>query len=161
MIRMNRTTEYGLIALRHISRKHELDPLEVTSAREIADCYGLPFDITAKTLQRLKETGLIQSAHGARGGYTLQRPLAKVSVGEFLELMEGPQSLVVCGFFQDPSQAPECGYDSKCEIKHFMSSLNERVLNLLSSIPLDELADGQGQEQERFSLAPAARAKEE
>src|ERR1051325_2246654 len=94
MIKINRTTEYGLMALRHMSRKREAT--EVTSAREIADSYGLPFEITAKTLQRLKDTGLIQSAHGARGGYTLHRPLSEVSLAEFLELMEGPQSVVTC-----------------------------------------------------------------
>src|SRR3954447_14140677 len=92
MIKLNRTTEYGLMALRHMSRKRS----EVTSAREIADSYGLPFEITAKTLQRLKDTGLIQSAQGARGGYTLQRPLSEVSLAEFLHLMEGQQSVVAC-----------------------------------------------------------------
>ncbi|MBI2711274.1 MAG: IscS subfamily cysteine desulfurase [Bdellovibrio sp.] len=50
----------------------------MTSAREIADTYGLPFEITAKTLQRLKETGLIESAHGAKGGYTLHRSLDEI-----------------------------------------------------------------------------------
>ena len=73
MIKLNRTTEYGLMALRHMSRKQASGG--VTSAREVADSYGLPFEITAKTLQRLRDTGLIQSAQGARGGYTLQRSL--------------------------------------------------------------------------------------
>src|SRR5689334_10334509 len=96
MFKLNRTTEYGLIALRHIGRKHGNDPHGVTSAREIADSYGLPFEITAKTLQRLRDSGLIQSAQGAKGGYTLQRALEQVSLAEFLEMMEGPQSVVVC-----------------------------------------------------------------
>ena len=55
MIRINRATEYGLMALRHMSQKWAKNPLEVTSAREVAECYHLPFDVTAKTLQRLKE----------------------------------------------------------------------------------------------------------
>src|SRR3954467_14490649 len=112
MIKLNRTTEYGLMALRHMSRKRA----EVTSAREIADTYGLPFEITAKTLQRLKDTGLIQSAQGARGGYTLQRPLGEVNLAEFLNLMEGPQSVVACaGSLANPdgsavaAEAPESG----------------------------------------------------
>ncbi|MBC7691057.1 MAG: Rrf2 family transcriptional regulator [Methylotenera sp.] len=92
MIKLNRTTEYGLIALRHISRK----PKTITSAREVADCYGLPFEITAKTLQKLRDSGLIQSAQGARGGYTLQTDLGQVTLAQFLELMEGPQAVVAC-----------------------------------------------------------------
>lgn len=140
MIKLNRTTEYGLMALRHMSRKNSSDPKEVTSAREIADSYGLPFEITAKTLQRLKDTGLIQSAHGARGGYTLQRSLDEVSLAEFLELMEGPQSLVFCAGGVSDSKPGECEYVNRCEIKHLMSHLNSRVFKFLSRIPLAELA---------------------
>ena len=167
MIRLNRTTEYGLMALRHISRKHLLRPLEVTSAREIADSYGLPFEITAKTLQRLRDTGLIQSAQGARGGYLLLRPLAEISLAEFLNLMEGPQSMVVCASPSLPtldeaqtsqssnpavsaplstsssvsSAAAPCEYGKKCEIKHVMNRLNTRFVQFLSDICLAELAE--------------------
>ncbi len=141
MIKLNRTTEYGLIALRHISRKCSSYPNEVTSAREIADSYGLPFEITAKTLQRLKDTGLIQSAHGAKGGYTLQRSLGEVSLAEFLELMEGPQSVVVCAGTPE-HQSSDCEYGSRCEIRHFMSQLNTRIVQLLAGIQLAELTEG-------------------
>src|ERR1700722_17483688 len=131
MIRLNRTTEYGLMALRHISRKHLYHPLEVTSAREIADSYGLPFEITAKTLQRLKDTGLIQSAQGARGGYTLKRMLSEVSLAEFLELMEGPQAIVACASEAGKDKDKEsccCEYEKKCGIRSVMNDLNARVL---------------------------------
>ncbi len=137
MIRLNRTTEYGLIALRHMSRK-QVESAGVTSAREIADSYGLPFEITAKTLQRLKDTGLIRSAQGARGGYTLERPLGDVSLAEFLSLMEGPQSVVAC----QPTLGKPCEYHVKCEIKGVMDHLNARVFNFLAGIRLDELDGG-------------------
>jgi Rrf2 family protein len=136
MIKLNRTTEYGLIALRHMSRKQDA----VTSAREIADRYGLPFEITAKTLQRLKDTGLIASAQGARGGYTIRKPLADVNLAEFLELMEGPQAVMACG-----PQARECGYHERCDIRGVMDGLNQKVREFLSGIRLAELADGRAE----------------
>ena len=144
MIKLNRTTEYGLMALRHMSRKRVNAAggvTEVTSAREVADTYHLPFEITAKTLQRLKDTGLIQSAQGAKGGYVLQKELGDVSLAEFLELMEGPQSVVACGSEARPS-AQACDYHARCEIKHLMSDLNQRVHNFLSGIRLAELSEG-------------------
>ncbi len=143
MIKLNRTTEYGLMALRHMSRKRALDPSELTSAREIADAYHLPFEITAKTLQRLKDTGLIQSAQGARGGYVLQKALGEVSLAEFLEMMEGPQSVVACGTaVQAEAGSTPCSYHSSCEIKHLMSDLNDRVFHFLSGIKLAEISEG-------------------
>jgi Rrf2 family protein len=152
MIKLNRTTEYGLMALRHMSRKRS----EVTSAREIADSYGLPFEITAKTLQRLKDTGLIQSAQGARGGYTLQRPLSDVNLAEFLRLMEGPQAVVACagalpvltttdaatGLPSEPTPGDNgCEYRGRCEIRHLMSDLNTRIFGFLAGIRLEELTE--------------------
>src|SRR5688572_7147924 len=133
MIKLNRTTEYGLMALRHMSRKRGTHPTEVTSAREIADSYGLPFEITAKTLQRLKDTGLIQSAQGARGGYTLQGSLEKVTLADFLRLMEGPQGVVPCASGA-PAAQTDCEYGCKCEIRDVMGALNARVLKFLSGI---------------------------
>jgi Rrf2 family transcriptional regulator, nitric oxide-sensitive transcriptional repressor len=139
MIKFNRTTEYGLMALKHISVKYHSAPQEVTSAREIAESYGIPFEITAKTLQRLKDTGLIQSAHGAKGGYTLARPLSSVSLAEFLQLMEGPQAVVRCvdSTEHDPNQ---CEYGARCEMGHMMAQLNGRIHEFLSKIQLAELA---------------------
>lgn len=141
MVKLNRTTEYGLMAMRHMSRKRS----EVTSAREIADTYGLPFEITAKTLQRLKDTGLIQSAQGARGGYTLLKSLSDVSLAEFLRLMEGPQSVVACTGRAESSKG-DCEYGGRCEISHLMADLNSRIFNFMAGIRLSDLADDAGNE---------------
>jgi Rrf2 family protein len=144
MIKLNRTTEYGLIALRHMNRKREcvsVDvPVEMTSAREIADFYGFPFEITAKTLQRLRDTGLILSIQGARGGYTLQRSLNEITLAEFLELMEGPRSIVSCApRSRAADDSGQCEYEPRCEIRHLMNGLNSRVFRFLAGITLDEV----------------------
>jgi len=142
MIKLNRTTEYGLVALRHMSRKQSTEPQSVTSAREIADRYGFPFEITAKTLQRMKESGLIHSAQGARGGYTLQRGLSEVTLAEFLQLMEGPLSVVGCAPpAQKNTEEKPCEYHTKCEIKGVMNELNVRVMGFLTGIRLNELTE--------------------
>lgn len=141
MIKLNRTSEYGLVALRHMDRKRQLDPGSVTSAREIASYYGLPFEITAKTLQKLKDKGLIHSAQGSRGGYTLKRELNDVTLAEFLQLIEGQRSLVNCAPAKSEGRGrPQCEYHHKCEIRELMAGLNKRVSNFLSSIKLAELA---------------------
>jgi len=136
MLKLNRTTEYGLIALRHLSRRAVG---ESSSAREIADVYGLPFDITAKTLQRLKDSGLIRSAQGARGGYMLQRALSEITLAEFLEMMEGSSGVVACA---EASEAvASCEYQGRCEIHGMMRDLNFRLKQFLGSIRLSECTE--------------------
>ncbi|MFN7685703.1 MAG: RrF2 family transcriptional regulator [Oligoflexia bacterium] len=144
MLKLNRTTEYGIFALRHLSLKA---PGASASAREIAAHYSLPFDITAKTLQRLKEAGLITSAQGSRGGYTLQRPLEQVNLAEFLELMEGPQAVVVCADGSVAQSATEashdrsaCEYSDRCQISGVLKNLDFRIKSVLATVKLSEFA---------------------
>lgn len=135
MIRLNKATEYGLMALNYME---SYSPAK-KSAREIAEHLKLPFEITAKTLQRLKETGFVESTQGTNGGYTLTRPLQQFTLGELVEAIEGPQSLVAC-----LSEAKsECGHTSGCEIKNPLTKVNNRIHELLRSIKLSEVIDGQ------------------
>ncbi len=154
MVKLNRTTEYGLIGLRYMFAKQSQGDVSVTSARELADRYDLPFEITAKTLQRMKDSGLIQSAQGARGGYTLARCPSKMNLAEFLELMEGPQSIVGCMSpalkVVEPAKAPcLCEYQSKCDVKAVVGDLNERLKTFLASIQLTDLAEFKTDHQKR------------
>jgi len=86
---------------------------------------------------------LIQSAQGAKGGYTLQKTLEEVSLAEFLHLMEGNQPVVPCASATD-SVHHGCEYKGQCELKHVMTQLNHKVYGFLSGISLAELAE-QGQ----------------
>ena len=143
MVKLNRTSEYGLIALRHMFRKLQNLDASVTSAREVADQYGLPFEITAKTLQRLKDTDLIESAQGARGGYTLNDIHSTYSFGQFIASMEGPVAIVGCTGTNAPACA--CEYMQKCGMTDVMNELNERLKTFLDGISLREvLAGGPG-----------------
>ncbi len=145
MIRMNRTTEYALLALKYMSaRAGSTGCVQMTSAREIAERYGLPFEITAKTLQRLKDLGFIESAHGSRGGYLVKRALEEVTLTEFLSSMEGVQAVVSCvSTSPETASGPRCEYLERCEIQSFMGEVNGKVLSVLSGIRLSELMSSQ------------------
>jgi Rrf2 family protein len=137
MLKFNRTTEYSLMALSYIRGKASG---EVSSAREIADTFSLPFEILAKTLQRLKEQGIIASSYGTRGGYVLARDLGGLNLAEFLRMMEGPVSVVACAQKTIPEhQACGCEYISQCNIKPMMAVLNDRLNAFLNQISIEEL----------------------
>ncbi len=143
MLKMNRTTEYALIALRYMSARSE-----AVTAREIAERFGLPAEITAKTLQRLKDQGLIRSIQGARGGYVLGRPLSEVTLSEFLTRVEGGPAMVQCSSSATadasvggaPSSAHRgCEFESRCEIQSFLGGVQSKVLGVLDGIRLSEV----------------------
>jgi len=138
MLKLNRTTEYCLKALLYLDRKGDDQQAPMASAREISDFYGLPFEITAKTLQRLKDTGLIYSTQGSQGGYQLKRPLNEVPFGEFLHLVETGSTMVPCLGKRADGEG-NCEYLQRCEILDFMNSVNSRIYALLDDIKLSEL----------------------
>jgi Rrf2 family protein len=146
MIKLNRTTEYSLLALSYIRQK-KVD--ETVSAREISEYYKLPFEILAKTLQKLKEQGIISSTYGTRGGYVLAKNLKDLNFAEFLSMMEGPLSVVSCTSLSANQTSQEsretsssCEFSSGCSIKSAMSVLNHKLYDFLNRISLEELTSG-------------------
>ncbi|MCM0607050.1 MAG: Rrf2 family transcriptional regulator [Xanthomonadaceae bacterium] len=134
MIKLNKTTEYALIALNHLTRSQG-----TVSAREVSEKYLLPYDITAKTLQRLKEIGWIESTSGSKGGYRLKMNPATVSFAKFLETFEGYHAIVACCMTGTGAQT--CEIQSACEVRPFLSNLNAKVFHFLNSLPMNEIID--------------------
>lgn len=136
MNRMNRKLEYALIALKHMSAKI---PGQLTSAKEVVDATGVPFDATARVMQQMAHRGLLKSEHGAQGGYVIVRDLAKVNFHELHEIILGPIELVKC-----LHGGGACGVQSQCNIQSPITNLNRRLedfyrhLNLADILRLKE-----------------------
>ncbi len=129
MLRLSKKTEYALIALREIalnSGKH------VTTAREISEFHQIPRDLLAKILQVLARQGFIQSLQGAHGGYVLSKPIDDITLLRLLEVLEGPAGLVDCLV---PGKET-CVREDVCTIRHELSQVNRRVLEVLQGVTL-------------------------
>ena len=169
MLKIKRATEYALISIGYIGKEADLGDTEVRpiTAREICEQLGLPFELTAKALQKLKAAGMIRSFQGVQGGYVLARPLSELRLGEFLRVMEGDRGLVGCCHLSWGGQSPDiddekdCELSSRCGIRPFMSRLNDRIFRFLSEITLDELNEDWGRmisssSSELFTKGPSA-----
>ena len=69
MLKLTKKADYGLIALKHLAVKAP----ESSSAKEIADTYGIPLALLSKILQKLAKASFLMSEHGTNGGYKLAR----------------------------------------------------------------------------------------
>jgi Rrf2 family protein len=132
MLRFNKVSEYGVMALGYIGEKDR-----ALSAREISDGLQIPYEITAKTLQRLKEAGFVESSKGTNGGYKLISPLSQINFAQVVEAIEGPMGVVECVTSEEHNHS--CARSGGCGLKQGMQKVNAKVKNLLESITLDEL----------------------
>lgn len=81
-------TEYACLALARLAVEHAGDrPLQ---GRRLAAEEGIPEGFLVQILQELKRLGLVASTRGASGGYRLARSPEELTLGEVLDLLEGP-----------------------------------------------------------------------
>lgn len=130
MLRINKTSEYGVMALQFIGGR-----ALALSARQISEGLNLPYEITAKTLQHLKEAGFIESSLGSNGGYVLKSPLEDISFAQVIDALEGPVAIVECA----NHSGKECSRNSSCDLQGGMKDLNSKIRNLLEETKLNTL----------------------
>ncbi len=131
MNRLNRKIEYALMALKVMADKR---PGELTSAKEIVEKTGCPFDATARVLQQMTQKAILRSEQGAYGGYALVRDLQRFSVLELMEIIIGPLALARCLGIED-----DCEIKDRCNILGPITALNRRVSEFYSQVSVGEL----------------------
>lgn len=132
MLRLSKKADYALMAMRHLALRAGSSS---TSAREIGEQYDIPIELMAKVLQRLVRAGLLISTQGTRGGYTLSRPSASISVGDVIQAIDGPFSVTACSLVNN-----ECDQYSKCSIRDPLWQIRERIAATLGTVTIAEMA---------------------
>ncbi len=134
MNKINRKLEYALIALKYMTGKI---PGELTSAKEVSDSFKTPFDATARVMQLMAQKGILRAEYGASGGYQINKDLAKVSVHDLVEMIDGPTALVKCLSKEDKSYA--CEIQGTCNIVSPVTQLNHKLTEFYRRLSLKEL----------------------
>ena len=131
MQRLNRKVEYALMALKVMAPKRQG---ELTTAKEIAESCGCPFDATARVLQTLAQCGILHSEQGAYGGYQLRKDLSKLSFYELTEVILGPVSAAKCLYGNEI-----CDLKSSCNIVSPMTLFNRKLAEFYQGLSVGEL----------------------
>jgi len=133
MLRLSKKADYALIAMKHLALSRE--GAVSVSAREIAEQYDIPIELMAKVLQRLARRGLLTSHQGTRGGYTLSKTTASISVADIIQAIDGPFTVTACS-----TENSGCEQYSKCSIRDPLWQIRERIAAALGTVSVAELA---------------------
>ncbi len=133
MNKINRKLEYALMALKYMSQKI---PGELTTAKEVSDVFHTPFDATARVMQQMAQQkgGILKAEYGASGGYQITKDLAKISMHDLVEIIEGPTALVKCLHGEAP-----CEIKGTCNIVSPVTQLNNKLTDFYKGLSLKEL----------------------
>ncbi len=84
---MSDRSRVAVLALAELAARGGGSPVPVL---EVAECRGIPAHQVEQVFSALRRAGLLQSQRGVKGGYTLRRDPAEVTVLDVVEAVDGP-----------------------------------------------------------------------
>ena len=133
-MRLTHLADYAVVMMTAAARRKAGDRL---SASELADETGVPLPTAQKLMGKLASAGLLNSARGAGGGFTLARPGQEISLADIIEAVEGPISMTQCS---GSDEASDCALDAHCRVKPHMNIVSNAVRGALGAVTLQSLA---------------------
>ena len=126
---------YGLRVLLDVAMNQARGPVIL---RDIARRQAISEKYLWQVINPLKGGGLVNSARGAKGGYTLAKEPAAISVLDVVSILEGPVNVVECVDTPD-----SCDRSSSCATRGAWSEIETRLREVMAKITLGELIQRQ------------------
>ena len=86
-MRISRSVGYGLLAVGFIGQQKDKS---IVLSNAISEKYKIPLEYLLKIMQSLVRANILHSKRGPRGGFSLARPLTKITMLDVIEGVEGP-----------------------------------------------------------------------
>lgn len=136
MFKIPKSVEYAIFALKFI---HECGDNSCTcvSAKEISEGENIPYELSAKILQKLKKHGLIESQHGTKGGYSLALPADKIKLIDILAAVGQNIRVTECMF--DDATVSDCKRIESCCIRTPLSRIQNKIKGIFNETTLMEV----------------------
>jgi FeS assembly SUF system regulator len=132
MLRMSKMTDYGTVVMTFLAR----EPNRVHNAQEVSANIHVPLAAVSKILKILARGELLTPQRGAKGGYMLARPPARITVADVIDAMEGrPVGLTECS-----SSPGLCLQESSCSVRGNWQRINDAVRGALEGVTLEQMA---------------------
>ena len=107
---------------------------ERVSTREVAEFYGISLDHVAKVVPQLASHGFVRAERGRTGGISLGRPPEQITVGDVVELFEGPVALLECVRAENV-----CVIQPHCRLRTVLTNAGARLIQDLKAVTLADL----------------------
>jgi len=130
-MKLTRGGEYGIRGVLYLAKQEEG---KVSMLSAIAKAQDVPPRFLAKIFQALAKAGVVRSHRGAKGGFSLARPAAEVTIKDVIEAVEGPIYLNVC--LVTPG---ECDRDHVCPLHAVWQEAQEKMMEVLARTNFEEM----------------------
>lgn len=126
---------YGIKAMVDIAMEYGKGRLSVN---QLAEKQGVSVAYLEQLVASLKKAGLVDSARGVNGGYTLSRPPEQISVGEVLRALEGTTAVIDC---VGVDASGNCSNACSCSARPLWLKLQQKIDAVLNTTTIKDMAD--------------------
>jgi Rrf2 family protein len=140
LMNVGRRVDYAVRALSYLAGQPSG---RVVSRADIEKSQDIPSFYLSKIMKDLVSGGLVRSHVGSKGGFTLAKSPASISIKDVYETVERPLVLMEC-LEQGHNY---CSYCSVCSQKSIWQEAQNVLVNFLARMSIENIADRQGLKQ--------------
>jgi Rrf2 family protein len=133
---INKKTKYALRAVQALALRIGEGPVLIA---DLAEKENIPKKFLEQILLDLKRAGILASAKGKGGGYSLAKAPGDISVGQIIRVIEGPLALVPCVSKQSPGLCEECKDPLTCGLRVVMKEARDQIASILDNASIQSL----------------------
>lgn len=133
-MRLTTKGRYAVTAMLDLALHKDNGP---NTLADISRRQGISLAYLEQLFSRLRKNGLVQSARGPGGGYTLGREIADISIAEVIRAVDESVDATKCGGQKN------CQGELRCLTHDLWEDLSDQISQYLDSISLDDLVQKQ------------------
>ena len=113
--------------------------------REIAKREDISLKYLEQVIVPLRTAGLVKSARGSKGGYSLAKHPSEIYLKDLVETLDGPLSLIEC--LKDPKVCQKVPY---CVTRDIWQEVSEAINGIFHSVTLEDMVHRKKEKEARF-----------
>jgi Rrf2 family protein len=133
---------YGTRAMLELACRYGEGPIEL---REIAKRENISLKYLEQVIVPLRTAGLVKSARGSKGGYSLAKHPSEIYLKDLVETLDGPLNLIEC--LKDPKVCQKVPY---CITRDIWKEVSEAIDGIFHSVTLEEMVHRKKEKEVRF-----------
>lgn len=122
--------KYGILAMYALAAHDRDDPVPIS---EIAAEQRIPKQYLDQLMTKLRQTGLVESHRGTKGGYTLSRPPGEITIGQVIRAVEEQTEPVECFGFEG------CDHYNQCVAKVLWKKIADGISRVIDHETLEDM----------------------
>ena len=118
---------------------------------------GISLSYLEQLFGKLRRHSLVDSVRGPGGGYTLAKQAESMSVAEIIIAVDEPIDATQCGG-KENCHGADAATGTRCMTHELWATLNEKMVDYLDSVSLQDLVDQQKQKNSEQSVVVVHRS---